>query len=66
MKSAQFQREHLVRMARGQARAPYPRGVSLMALLAREAGRVEVRHKPVQFVPDYFDPVAASTCAVFT
>ncbi len=60
------EREHLVRMARGQSRAPYPRGVSLMALLTREAGRIEVRQKPMHFVPDYFDPVAARAYAALT
>lgn len=50
--------ERLVRMAGGQVDSPYRRGVSLMALLKREAGPVEVRHKPANVVADYFDPAA--------
>ena len=50
--------ERLVRMAGNQVDAPYRRGVSLMALLKREAGPVEIRHKPADIIADYFDPAA--------
>ncbi len=52
------ERDRLVGMARGQCRAPYPRGVSLMALLSRAAGPVQVRSKPALLAPDFFDPNA--------
>ena len=57
------ERERLVRLARGQSKSPYPRGVSLMALLTREAGPVQVRQKPVQLAPDFYNPLATMAMA---
>ncbi len=42
---------------RGERRA-YSRGVSLMAVLRRTAGRSEIRSKPLGLAPDLFDPAA--------
>ena len=41
---------------RGERRA-YSRGVSLMAVLRRTAGRSEIRSKPAGIAADLFDPV---------
>jgi SAM-dependent methyltransferase len=54
--------ERLVRMAAGEVAAPYRRGVSLMALVERTAGPVEVRRKPQHILADHFDPVAQLAC----
>jgi len=40
-------------------RAAYQKGVSLMAVLRRGAGQIDVREKPASIAADYFDPVAA-------
>ena len=44
-------------------RGGYRKGVSLMALLQRKPGRIDVREKPVSVEPDYFDPVAGRLVA---
>lgn len=48
----------LVRLARGECRTPYRRGVSLIALLQREVGQIEPRRKPLDIPLDYHDPAA--------
>jgi SAM-dependent methyltransferase len=50
------ERHRLARLARGEAVRPYRRGVSLMALVERVAGRVSTRSKPADAAPDYFEP----------
>ena len=52
------ERHKLTRMAKGEALAPYPRGVSLIALIQRVAGPVERRSKPLHLAGDYHDPAA--------
>ncbi len=49
----------LTRVMSGQAK-PYPRGVSLVAVLQRTAGEVRVRSKPPQMAADYFDPATGT------
>ncbi len=39
--------------------SPYSAGVSLLAVLRRQAGAIEPRHKPADLQLDQFDPVAA-------
>ncbi len=46
----------LVKILRGQKQRGYRRGVSLVALLQREAGPVSTLEKPNDVTPDYFDP----------
>ncbi len=49
---------------RGEEPVGYQAGVSLVALLRREPGRITVRQKPAALAPDFFDPVAgAFNCA---
>jgi SAM-dependent methyltransferase len=48
----------LARLARGESVSPYRRGVSLMALVRREAGLVEPRTRPGHVAVDDFDPAA--------
>lgn len=45
---------------RGEEPIGYRAGVSLVALLRREAGPIQVRPKPVSLAPDFFDPVAGT------
>ncbi len=52
------ERHKLVRLAKGEPLAPYRFGVSLMALLQREAGPIEPRRKPRELPGDYYDPAA--------
>ena len=52
------ERRRLVALANGTGRAPYPFGVSLIAMLQRLAGPVEPRSKPVDLALDYYDPSA--------
>jgi SAM-dependent methyltransferase len=52
------ERHRLVRLAQGEVVTPYRTGVSLIALLQREAGSVEPRSKPEDVACDYFDPAA--------
>ena len=40
------------------------KAVSLMALLRRKPGHIDVREKPAFVAPDYFDPVAGRLFAV--
>lgn len=49
----------LVKLLRGKKKRGYRRGVSLVALLQREAGEAAQLHKPADIKPDYFDPQAA-------
>ncbi len=53
----------LGRAMRGEGRG-YSRGVSLLALLQRGSGPLEVRGKPTDIAPDYFDPVAGRAVAL--
>jgi SAM-dependent methyltransferase len=46
----------LARLARGDSISPYRRGVSLMALVQREAGLIKPRRKPSHVAADSFDP----------
>lgn len=48
----------LAALAKGRQRATYPAGVSLMALVRREAGTIEPRRKPGYLSSDMFDPEA--------
>jgi SAM-dependent methyltransferase len=48
----------LVAMTSGAKIAPYRRGVSLVALLERQAGRIEPRSKPLELPGDHYDPTA--------
>jgi SAM-dependent methyltransferase len=48
----------LVCLARGESRTPYRHGVSLIALLQREAGPIVPRCKPLDIPLDYHDPAA--------
>ena len=50
------ERFRLGRLARGEPISPYSRGVSLMALVQREAGLIEPREKPRHVAADFFDP----------
>jgi SAM-dependent methyltransferase len=52
------ERHRLARLAQGEPLAPYRFGVSLMALLQREEGLIEPRHKPPYVAGDYHDPAA--------
>lgn len=51
--------KRLVQLLRGKKKRGYRRGVSLVALLQREAGEVSPLQKPDDIQPDYFDPQAA-------
>jgi SAM-dependent methyltransferase len=42
----------------------YRKGVSLMALLLRKPGKIDIREKPDSVAADYFDPVAGHPVAV--
>ena len=55
--------KRLVGQLRGQDR-PFARGVSLIALLRREEGRLERRCKPAVFAADFYDPAAAQLSAI--
>ncbi|HEV2969964.1 MAG TPA: class I SAM-dependent methyltransferase [Pirellulales bacterium] len=44
----------------------YRKGVSLIALLQREAGPIPARDKPADLTPDYFDPVAGMPAEMAT
>jgi SAM-dependent methyltransferase len=44
-------------------RSGYRKGVSLIALLRRDAGTISVRNKPVSIAPDFFDPIAGQPVA---
>jgi SAM-dependent methyltransferase len=46
----------LVDVLQGRRQRAYRRGVSLVALLRREPGPVDVRSKPAHIAPDRFDP----------
>jgi hypothetical protein len=52
------ERHRLVRLALGESTCEYRRGVSLMALLRREAGPLVARVKPVDVAADHYDPAA--------
>jgi trans-aconitate methyltransferase len=52
------ERHRLVQLAEGRAVAAYRRGVSLIALVERQAGRMEPRQKPQNLAQDYHDPAA--------
>ena len=52
------ERHRLVKLAEGRAVSPYRRGVSLMALIERQVGRLEPRPKPQDVAKDYHDPAA--------
>jgi len=54
------ERHRLANLARGESHRPYRRGVSLMALVRREAGPIEPRSKPSCVAADFFDPAAAA------
>lgn len=51
--------ERLVAVAEGRSRT-YARGVSLVALVRREAGPVPAATRPVAVLPDLYDPVAGT------
>jgi hypothetical protein len=57
------ERFRLARLARGEAASPYRRGVSLMALVEREPGRIAPRQKPSHVAADLYDPAAAAVVA---
>jgi len=44
-------------------RGGYRKGVSLMALLQRKPGQIDIREKPAGIAADYFDPVAGRLVA---
>jgi SAM-dependent methyltransferase len=44
-------------------RGGYRKGVSLIALLQRQAGSLAVRNKPFDAAPDFFDPIAGARVA---
>ena len=48
----------LARLAHGEEAKPFRAGVSLMALVQRQAGPVEPRHKPLDIAADIYDPAA--------
>jgi len=50
------ERRKLAALARGQARRPYRRGVSLMALLQRGNGAIDPRRRPSFVAADTIDP----------
>jgi trans-aconitate methyltransferase len=52
------ERHRLARMAQGEPVTPYRRGVSLIALLRREEGRIVPRQKPGFVGRDVHDPAA--------
>ncbi len=52
------ERHRLVRLAKGERVAPFSSGVSLIALLQREAGPVAARQKPLDAPLDHYDPAA--------
>ncbi|MEX2113474.1 MAG: class I SAM-dependent methyltransferase [Pirellulales bacterium] len=52
------ERRKLTNLVQGGTQAPYRFGVSLMALLRREPGKVEPRRRPGYISSDTFDPVA--------
>jgi hypothetical protein len=60
------ERHKLARLTRGERARPYRRGVSLIALLQREPGRVEPRSRPDNVAADYYDPAAESYSAAFS
>jgi SAM-dependent methyltransferase len=45
-------------------RGGYRKGVSLIALLQRKPGQIDIREKPATIAADYFDPVAGRLVAV--
>ncbi|HEX3996985.1 MAG TPA: class I SAM-dependent methyltransferase [Pirellulales bacterium] len=44
-------------------RSAYRHGVSLMAILRRKPGQIDIREKPDSLAPDYFDPAARALSA---
>jgi SAM-dependent methyltransferase len=56
----------LVDLLHRRSTTGYARGVSLIALLQREAGEIEVRHKPAAAGQDYFDPARGELIACAT
>jgi hypothetical protein len=50
--------DRLVRLARGQFAVAYRHGVSLMAVIERQAGTLRARVKPQGIAADYYDPAA--------
>jgi SAM-dependent methyltransferase len=52
------ERHRLVRLAKGERLAPFSSGVSLIALLQRDAGPVAPRQKPLDAPLDRYDPAA--------
>ena len=51
----------LLRLLADRDARPFRSGVSLMALIKREAGRCDPRVKPAELKADYFDPRALTT-----
>jgi hypothetical protein len=52
------ERNRLVAVLRGERQTGYRRGVSLMAVLRREPGKIAPRSKPADVAPDVFHPGA--------
>jgi SAM-dependent methyltransferase len=52
------ERHRLVRLVKGERSAPFRSGVSLIALLQREAGPVAPRQKPLDVPLDHYNPAA--------
>jgi SAM-dependent methyltransferase len=52
------EQSRLVRLAQETSRRSYGRGVSLMALLVRQRGPIEPRHKPADLASDAYNPAA--------
>ncbi len=53
----------LAALAHGRTQVPYRFGVSLMALLRRETGKVQPRRRPRYVASDVFDPLAQHVAA---
>jgi SAM-dependent methyltransferase len=52
------ERHKLAALAKGDSRRPYPRGVSLMALVQRGPGEIEPRTRPGDIACDVHEPAA--------
>jgi hypothetical protein len=50
------ERRRLTRLAQGARVRAYPYGVSLIALLQRQAGVISPRSKPADVPRDFYDP----------
>ena len=58
------EQKRLLRQLRAPRTPGYSHGVSLIALLEREAGEVPHREKPQDIEPDVHDPTSAELCLV--